>query len=373
MATSAVPASTYQPKSFDKSTYEVSSYQYPSDLMVQEARKGMPNGQSYANKYGNNYVVFYINVNNESKMLKNPNILTTPIDASERVKKEIVGKDYNQIATGAAVTAEAALGAGVFSGGSPKAVALAGAAAALGSAAVIGNASSEPITKNSTFSRPQKRLKAAIALHVPNQLSIKYGANWSDEETFGMQALLSGGEAVARALQEGGKDALSNLVNGDKGISSIVANIALSKGPGGAALSALSGLAPNPMKEQIFKGVDFRTFTMDYQFAPRDKEEARNVLQIIQAFKYHMHPEFKDGGNFLFLYPSEFDITYFHGGQENNNIHRHTSCVLTDMDVNYTPNGNFSTFEGGMPTQINVTLSFKELTILTKELIAEGL
>lgn len=373
MATSAVPKREYQPKSFNRQQYDVSSYQYPSDLMGTETVESRKTDSNLALKYGGNYVVFYINVNNESKMLENPetaNNLTVGIDPSERVKKALAGKEYTQEKVIAAQTiggaiAGTAIGSALDLGGAGG---LAGAAiGGIGSAAIAGS------TKNSTFSRPQKRLKAAIALHVPNQLSIKYGANWSDEETFGMQALISGGEAIGRALEEGGKDALSNLISSDKGVGGIVANMALSKGPGAGAMSAMTGLAPNPMKEQVFKGVDFRTFTMDYQFAPRDADEAKNVLDIIQAFKYHMHPEFKSGGNFLFLYPSEFDISYFHAGEENMNIHRHTSCVLTDMDINYTPNGNFSTFKGGMPTQINVTLSFKELTILTKELIAQGL
>jgi len=92
-------------------------------------------------------------------------------------------------------------------------------------------------------------------------------------------------------------------------------------------------------------------------------------LNIIRSFKYHMHPEFKDTTGFLYIYPSEFDIVYYKGTQENLNIHRHTSCVLTEMNVNYTPNGIFSTFANGMPTQINITLTFKELMLLSKELI----
>ena len=246
--------------------------------------------------------------------------------------------------------------------------------------ALVGSASVAANTKNSVFSRPQKRLKSVIALHVPNQLSIRSSAGWGEEETFGIQALIQGGDAAYRALEDAGKalanknveGAKNSIVEGAKGISTIVANMAL-KGPGGGALSALTGLAPNPMKEQIFKGVDFRTFNMEYQFAPRSIEESDNVNRIIKAFKYHMHPEFKDANNFLFLYPSEFDIEYYHQGIENLNIHRHTSCVLTEMNVNYTPNGNFSTFREGRPTQINVSLTFRELTILTKELIAEGL
>jgi hypothetical protein len=91
-----------------------------------------------------------------------------------------------------------------------------------------------------------------------------------------------------------------------------------------------------------------------------------------------MHPEFKGAGELLFIYPSEFDIVYYTNGSENKNIHKHTSCVLTEMSVNYTPNGVFNTFfesktGGGMPTQINVNLTFRELQILNKELVKGGL
>ena len=43
------------------------------------------------------------------------------------------------------------------------------------------------------------------------------------------------------------------------------------------------------------------------------------------------------------------------------------------MSVNYTPNGAFTTFDNGMPTQINVTMMFQELALLTKDKISEGL
>lgn len=368
----AVPTSKYQPKAYNRENkYVVDGYQYPSDLMGLSTNP--TTGYSQSN-YGSNYVIFYINVNNESRMLENNDQLTVDIGDNERVAKQLAGRKFNQEEVGLAqVATGAGLGTLLGSGGGGG---VGGAViTGVGAAAVATN------TKNSTFSRPQKRLKTAIALHVPNQLSVRYGAGWSEEETFAMQALISGGKEGARAMEEAGK-ALANgktdaaksaIVGGGKNISSIVANVALSKGPNAGAMSAMTGLAPNPMKEQVFKGVDFRTFTMEYQFAPRSYEESNNVKNIIQAFKYHMHPEFKDSNNFLYLYPSEFDIEYHHNGQENMNIHRHTSCVLTELNINYTPNGNFSTFIEGRPTQINVSLTFKELTVLTKELIAEGL
>ena len=366
-AANAIPKNNYAPKSFEsnQNKYAVEGYSYPENLMGHMA------------EYGSNYVLFYINVNEASKMLENPAAgLTVDIDTNERIKKGITGKEYS---TASVLAVQTAIGAtqgtaagGVLAGALADKLGKGAIVGGLIGAAVQGGGAAAIAANASGFSRAQKRLKTAIALHVPNQLSIRYGANWSDEETFGMQAAQTGIE-IAKALATSSGSIADNAKTAAKGISSIAASVALTKGPNAGAISAMSGLAANPMKEQIFKGIDFRTFNVDYSFSPRNAAESRGVLNIIAAFKYHMHPEYKDANNFLFLYPSEFDIVYYHNGAENMNIHRHTSCVLTEMQVNYTPNGNFTTFAGGMPTQINITMTFKELTILTKELIAQGL
>lgn len=371
---SAVPKSSYTPKSFDQGKYQVQDYQYPYDLM----------GNS--SSYGSNYVVFYINVNNESKMKENAANFIAESDLTAAEKANLAGKN---ISVGAAFGSAAGAnvvtaGIGGFAAGkgaldtlvkTGSAMAVGALPAGMATGGLLTNVSAKNSDGTPQFSRSKKRLKTAIALYVPNQLSIRYGAGWGEEETFSFQAFLKGGEAISRAMKEGKMDAITDKDKGLTGLAGSFGLKALEKTNAGAAaaLSNITGLAPNPMKEQIFKGVDFRTFTMEYQFAPRSSDEARNVLSIVNAFKYHMHPEYKDSNNFLFLYPSEFDIVYYHGGRENLNIHRHTSCVLTEFNVNYTPNGNFSTFADGIPTQINVQMTFKELTILTKELIAEGL
>ena len=46
--------------------------------------------------------------------------------------------------------------------------------------------------------------------------------------------------------------------------------------------------------------------------------------------------------------------------------------MLTQVDTDYTPNERLRTFEDGAPTQINLSLSFKETEMLTKEKINEG-
>jgi hypothetical protein len=367
----AIPERTQESTRFDRTLsgkYDIRGYQYPTEE---------------PEKYGGNYVIFYINVNEDSRMLENNQSgtepsLTADVDTSNRVRSELAGKNYDQATVGAA---QAFIGAGggavvgqfvgVQSGAGGVAGGVLGASSAI---AISAN------TRGSTFSRPQKRLRAAISLYVPNLLSVRYGTGWSDEETFGLQALIEGGTEIGRAISESAGSAISGKFAeaGERAlralgnVSSIVAAAALNNAPNASALSALSGLAPNPKKEQIFRGVDFRSFTFDYEFAPRDKAEALNVLNIVNAFKYHMHPEYKDAKNFLFLYPSEFDIVYYHYGEENKHLHRHTSCVLTEMNVNYTPYGQFNVFAEGIPTHIRMSLTFRELAILTKNLVAEG-
>jgi hypothetical protein len=331
--------------------YNVESFSYPDDLF---SAKGT---------YGGNYVVFYINVGTDSKLAKSlpenefVNDLT-PRDRGDLIAQNL-SKDRLVAAQGTVNTITGIVGGSIAFGN----VAGALKGTAIANIPTVGLAVTATLAPDAT--RSQKRLKTAIAMHVPNQLQIRYGMQWSEEDTTSLSIAAEGIDEVMKALDSKGKD--SDV----KGVgAAIIANLTLGKTPGA---SAALGLAANPKKEQVFKGVDFRTFQFDYQFFPRSSQEAKNVLNIIQQFKYHMHPEFKDEYNFVYMYPSEFDILYYNNGVENLKLHRHTSCVLTELNVNYTPNGTFTTFEDGMPTQINVTMNFRELALLTKDKVKDGL
>jgi hypothetical protein len=332
--------------------YAVDMYSYPNDLI------------SNTGTYGGNYAIFYINVQVDSKLGRTLKESEFVNDLTPRDRGDLIAQNLSEgklLATNLGL-----IGGGAILGKALGVGSVTGPAAGL---AAVGAGATAKVA--ATASRAQRRLKTAIALHVPNQLQIRYGMQWGEQDT-GVLAMgaaaLDQGEEVAKALmgKSNNKD-----VGGLAG--AIATNLALSKGPFAAANSAATGLAANPKKEQVFSGVDFRTFQVEYQFFPRSAAEAENVQRIIKQFKYHMHPEFKDSNNFVYIYPSEFDIFYYQNGKENLNLHRHTSCVLTEMSINYTPNGAFTTFDNGMPTQINVQMSFRELALLTKDKIEDGL
>ena len=362
MATNLTPANRlYSSTNFEAGKYDIESTQYPSDLY------------SNQRQYGGNYVVFYINIVEDSKLITDVVGTTLDGDTPPRFRGELAGLNLTKEGV-AGATGLAGFATGLLSGNFLTALKAGGVggifgAVATGTVPIIGADAKKSAAKQ------QKRTKHAVALHVPNQLNINYSVDWQTDETFAFQAAAVAGkagmEAIAKALETGAKKNSDNPgIAENSTMGSIAQAIALRTVPGvGGALSAATGQSANPKKEQIFKSVNFREFTLDYTFAPRDADEAQAVRNIIYLFKLHMHPEYKPGGSFIFVYPSEFDISYYQGGRENLNLHRHPSCVLKAMSVNYTPNGAFNTFADGMPTQINVQLQFIELAILTKETI----
>jgi hypothetical protein len=83
-----------------------------------------------------------------------------------------------------------------------------------------------------------------------------------------------------------------------------------------------------------------------------------------------MHPELSAGGLF-YIYPSEFNIVYYYNNVPNPTLFNISTCVLENMTVDYGGQ-QFGSFRDGYPTEINISLKFVELEVLTKERINLG-
>lgn len=231
--------------------------------------------------------------------------------------------------------------------------------------------------RNTKFqqSRPLVQAKAVIALYVPADLSYATSVSWSEEDT-SMDILANLNEIAGRvakeysAKQSAGDNALiqagSAAAAGGATGGQIAGSMFLKMAPQ-SVQKALQVTPGNAKVEQMFQGVDFRTFNFNYQFNPKSQTEAKNVLNIVKMFRHHMLPEFYDKSQYLYIYPSQFDIKYFKGSEEHPYLERHFTQVLTSCTVNYAPTGQHVTFKDGMPAHINLQLQFKELSVHTKE------
>ena len=220
----------------------------------------------------------------------------------------------------------------------------------------------------------------SIILYTPApSLKFAYAANYENLET-GVAGLV--GQSI-KSLKAGAGfvDTIKNL-GGDAGdaIGRKMAFGAASLIPGfenvEAAYDKAKGQAVNPQMETIFKSVPFRTFEFPFEFAPKNIQEKDSIHKIINMFKFHMMPEYQGTTKGFFNVPSEFQITYMYRENRNTYIPRISRCVLTNMAVDYAPEGVFTTFladqQGAPPTLATMTLSFTETEIMTKERIAEG-
>lgn len=213
------------------------------------------------------------------------------------------------------------------------------------------------------------RISDAIILPIEKPPVVSYGMKYSTVDLGILGGLLGGSSAIDSGIvdrsQEAGQRLALDLINIPKSLTGL--------GPSPKAAALLAGrVATNPFKEVIFEQIEYRTYKFDYTFLPKSLEEFYNVKRIIDLFKFHMHPELSDGGLF-YVYPSEFNILYYYRGEENKYMNKISTCVLEKMDVKYGGE-SFSSFDGtqGAPTEISMSLSFKELELLTKERIVKG-
>jgi hypothetical protein len=349
---------------YTQTGYKIGTFEYPEDL------RKRPDLQ--------HYVAFYINVRDKRTggATQNPDAYfeksseeAKRIDAlneSNRIT-ENDAKRASKVAKDNAATAAVAgtIIAGIGMGTRLSEIpALAGKALGAGLAARIAVRMLDKLNLPDFAPGTTSRLKEVITLHVEDRPSVKYGVNYNDRELGALTGLLVQGSAAAS--MPGGLKAIAPELQA-RVISELIKLPSLKAG--GGTLNDLREIGTrqktNPFREVLFESVDYRSFNFRYRFFPKSERETQKIQNIIHMFKVHMHPETTDQRLF-YIYPSEFDIQYFYKDKENPYVHKFARCALTGMTVDYGGE-QFATFDDGAPTEINLTLSFRELEQITSE------
>ena len=121
----------------------------------------------------------------------------------------------------------------------------------------------------------------------------------------------------------------------------------------------------NPNMELLFDAPTIRAFKFQFKMTPRNRNEAEQIRLIIRAFKRNMAPKAKGGtekeNGWFLKSPNVFELRYRTGNMDHKYLHKFKQCLLTDISVNYTGDGVYSTYEDGSPVSYLMDLSFKEL------------
>ena len=171
-------------------------------------------------------------------------------------------------------------------------------------------------------------------------------------------------------------------------------------------LGGVSGVILNPNMEMLFGGPQVRNIGFRFKMAARSEPEAKDMIRICRTFQYHAHSKFGGGSiateallgglvnvgiaaagpenaptteesvaiekslgemtevnNFISV-PDLCLFKYMTGEKENQFINQYKACALTNVDVNFTPDGSYSTLIGGYPSAVELSLTLVETKII---------
>ena len=205
-----------------------------------------------------------------------------------------------------------------------------------------------------------------VVLPIPGGIGDSNSCDWGENSMTAMQAAIANiglsfltGTDLAQQIGATAKGAQQNKDDIKEALSNSIVEAATG-GQGGALLSRTKGVIMNPNMELLFKKPQLRPFTFTFKLAPRSRNEAKQVINIIRTFKQSMAP-IRSQSNLFLRTPHTYRLQYMSRGKVHPYLNMFKECALTNLNMKYTPDGNYATYEDGVMTAYEMTMQFKEL------------
>lgn len=229
-----------------------------------------------------------------------------------------------------------------------------------------------------------------IVLYMPEDISTGYKANWTGKafSNIGRDMLSMAGSGNAGQLYSGIANNTETIVDqfipnaGAKVIQEVIGKLTGESIEANDIFASTRGVILNPNVELLFSGIDLRNFSLNFKMVPRNGDEAQMIKNIIKEFKKAMLPKFAKGdelpvstllaspqsisNNFIRV-PDVCKVTFMRGGNVNTDVTQYKICAITQVDVNYTPDGTYATYDDGSMVAIQLSLSFQETKLIFSE------
>ena len=258
-----------------------------------------------------------------------------------------------------------------------------------GKGAVAGDGGVYDYNQSSAYEQASANYKS-IALYMPEDVSSGFRANWTGKSmsTLAVDSLRAMGRDGFGSKAAAGLQGITSFTERMRSVSSAVALQAATKKIGGDALTlddifgSVSGAIMNPNSELLFNSIDMRNFQLNFKLVPRNEPEAKDINNIIRQFQKAVLPERSPGAvmgsnvggntnkgvNLGFIgMPKLVRVAFMHRTNENKSLPRFKMCAITNTDINYTPDGAFSTYSQGHPVAIGLSIGFQETKICFSE------
>ena len=248
-----------------------------------------------------------------------------------------------------------------------------------------------------------------IVMYMPEDISTGYRADWTGKKfsNVAMNSLRTAGNA----MKGDGGAAITSFVEGLKAAGTALPTAsaqAIATGINALGNDSINtddvlqgalGVVLNPNTELMFQGFDLRSFGLKFKMSARNETEAKDIAKIIGTFKKVSLPEFgvnpegptgsiggaildaitpgegvPEGANNNYIgVPGLCTVQFMKGAALHPHLPQYKVCAITQVDVNYTPDGTYNTFTDGRPVAVELTLQFSETKLVySNEINIEG-
>ena len=223
--------------------------------------------------------------------------------------------------------------------------------------------------RTARFGEAIHKNKDTIALYMPQKIQALSLLDYEQQDMSFMQNLLNDWQGLITS---------GVIKNAPKFVDSLASFVGMNTNID-TYLLAGARIAPNPRKQLLFREPISRKFEFNFNFSPRNIEESVRAYEIIKRFKKYAYPTLNKthGQGAFYTFPAEFEIEYqtineYGDTVQNDWINKIGRCALREINVDYASSGSFSTFENGAPTNMVLSLTFEEMSLLDSNLVEQG-
>lgn len=210
--------------------------------------------------------------------------------------------------------------------------------------------------------------QASICLYTPPNVNVSHQVTYEEEDIGGIGTLFAGAsEAWRKGTEQGWMAGATTAGKNAVAIAQRAAALAGRVGGAGSLQQGMFGTQVNRnFADVIFTGVSFRSFTFEYSFMPANRQEARDVANIVDMFQFYSLPNRRQDSAMTFDLPAIFELQYMYFNKENKYLPKTLALGLEGVEIKYGGQ-KFVTFrgdsKGAQPVRTDMTLSFKELEV----------
>ena len=217
-----------------------------------------------------------------------------------------------------------------------------------------------------------------ILTYIPSGIGDRVSATWSNEKIALVGDAKKISDGVVNSIREGGgfgtdtaaalKGAAESMVN--PLVNSMLGGIS-KKVPGvdtiRQSFEASIGKRLAPSEALVFQGTSGIELPINITMAPRNSQEGRQMVQIIETLRNATIPELSDviaNLVYFFKYPPIFKITLVRGGSavRTGSFFQYNAMALTGFSVSYAEGSSYYTYyDDDIPTKANLSLTFQSI------------